>query len=83
MLIEAMAAGIPFVATDTGGTRDILTNEQKKYLTSLGDMSKFSHNICYLLGHEKIRKALCIMGQNQAKKYDLGRVAEKFVNLLS
>jgi glycosyltransferase involved in cell wall biosynthesis len=83
VLIEAMAAGIPFVATDTGGTRDILTNEQKKYLTSLGDMSKFSHNICYLLGHEKIRKALCIMGQNQAKKYDLGRVAEKFVNLLS
>ncbi len=83
VLIEAMAVGLPFVAMDVGGTRDIVNKEQEKFLVKPGDIDTFSNKIIYLLKNPRELKKLSISGLKEAKKYDLKKVSELFFNLLT
>ena len=40
-VLEAMAAGVPFVTTNIGGINDIVTKFQKQCLINFGDTVKF------------------------------------------
>jgi len=48
-VLEAMAAGIPVVATDTGGIRELITNGRTGYLVKEGDMRFMCNRVCALL----------------------------------
>lgn len=83
VLIEAMAAGLPFVAMDVGGTRDVVNKLQEKYLVRSGDIDTFSNNIIYLLKNPLKLKTLSLSGLKHAQKYDLKTVSQLFYNLLT
>jgi glycosyltransferase involved in cell wall biosynthesis len=55
VLLEAMASGLPFVATDVGGVRDIIAPEQETCLVPVGDVPAISDKIIELLGGEQAR----------------------------
>lgn len=84
VLVEAMAAGVPFVASDVGGTRDILTKGQQKFLVGKGETANFSKKVIEILSHKKVRESLVRVGQNSVRQnYSLAVVAKKFTRLLS
>jgi len=81
-LLEAMAAGVPFVATKVGGVAEITPPAASAYLVNQGDMENFIKSVRLLLHldeseKEKLRRSL----RHWAGRYDLKLVAEKFKNL--
>jgi len=49
VILEAMAMDVPFVATDVGGTKDIMTEKQMICVVKRGDMSSFSKKVMAML----------------------------------
>lgn len=62
--IEAMASGLPIIATNTGGTPEILKNGELGLLYPPGDIEAFSKNVIDLL-------------DNPTKMIELGERAKK------
>ena len=48
-LIEAMAAGVPGVATDVGGVRDVITDPSCGIIAPFGDAAALAGGVCHLL----------------------------------
>lgn len=84
VLLEAMAAMVPFVAFDVGGVREIVPPEFSKYLTENGDPDGFIEKIKELLYSDS--KSLEILKQNELKwvrQFDIKFAVERFDQLLN
>lgn len=57
-IAEAMAAGVPVVATASDGAREIITDSQTGRLTPIGDVDGLARQIAELLGNSAERKRL-------------------------
>ncbi len=83
VLLEAMAMGIPFVANDVGGVRDILTTKQLAFINPVGDITAFSGKIIRLLNDDKLRNELKAEGFTKVKEFDKHNVAEMFADMIA
>jgi glycosyltransferase involved in cell wall biosynthesis len=59
VVLEAMASGLPIVATDVGGLRDYVTSPENGTLTPKGDESAFAEALLALLRDPIRAKAMC------------------------
>ncbi len=57
-LLEYATSGIPAVATDVGGTREIVIDRETGYLVPPGSPAQLADRICRLLGDENLRSTL-------------------------
>jgi glycosyltransferase involved in cell wall biosynthesis len=74
-LIEAMACGRAIVATDVGGVRDILDEEETGLLVQSGDTAGFAGKVASLLRDEHKRAEFGARGRKSAvKKYSKERL---------
>ena len=83
VLLEAMAAGVPFVAFDIGGVREISPPEFSEYIKFPGDIKSFSDKVREIMRYdiwriEKISK----IEKGWIKQFDLSVALDKFRNLL-
>ncbi len=56
--LEAMAAGVPVVATDVGGTGEIVQNGKTGYLCPAGDVDGFARRARFLLDNGSVASRL-------------------------
>lgn len=82
-LVEAMAAGCPFTATDVGGVRDILTPEQAQVMVAVGDVEAMAAAIVRLLTDGALREGLIRAGQLNVQGYTLESVRQVFTALVT
>jgi glycosyltransferase involved in cell wall biosynthesis len=64
-IMEAMAAGIPVVATDIAGNRDLVVEGVTGYLVPLGDRFEFTRRTHWLLDDESLRRRLGEAGRQR------------------
>jgi sugar transferase (PEP-CTERM/EpsH1 system associated) len=57
-LLEAMASGVPVVATRTGGNPEIIVDRQSGFLFPVGDVKQLTENLILLQGREDLRLEL-------------------------
>ncbi len=57
-MLEAMAAGLPLVATDVGGVRDVLGDNLHGRLVPPGDATSLAHALAELLLNTQLREEL-------------------------
>ncbi|HSE27295.1 MAG TPA: glycosyltransferase [Gemmatimonadales bacterium] len=72
-VMEAMAAGVPVVATDIRGNRDLLA-PTGGLLYPLGDVNALTHCLSRLLTDRELVVRLAEAGQRSVPQYELGRV---------
>jgi len=82
VLLEAMATGTPFVASDVGGVRDIVSKSAQDSVVEKGDVNAFADKLIELLSDEKLRAKLSKEGLRQVKKYDLRKVVPLLIRTL-
>ena len=79
---EAMAAGLPVIASDTGGYRDFVTHEQNGLLVAPKDVSALSQAITRLATDAPLRAALGRRARATAEQFDERIVLERFAHVI-
>ena len=64
-IMEAMAAGVPVVATDIPGTRDLVVTDQTGYLVPLGNRAAFSKRTNDILNDADLANSLGQAGRQR------------------
>jgi glycosyltransferase involved in cell wall biosynthesis len=79
VIIEAMAAGLPVVASAVGGIPDIIEHGKDGLLVQRGDVDGLADAIAMLLGDQTMRNR---MGQNARQKYEHSYSVESIIPLM-
>lgn len=83
VLIEAMARGLPVVASDFGPVPEIITDGHEGLLFKVDDPKDLADKVTILAKNPKLRESLGLQGRLKAKKtYDIKRSAEKTLDIL-
>jgi glycosyltransferase involved in cell wall biosynthesis len=86
-VLEAMAAGLPVVATDVGGTNEIIENEESGLLVAPANSAALGQAIRRLIGDPRFASRIAGTGQARARQEfsesnmlcELQRVYDEFV----
>lgn len=81
VLLEANQAGVPAVASDLEGIRDVITQGVNGYRVPYGDAEAFADKIKYVLSDEK--KSLSVSAKEHVlEQFSWNRVVRKYVAFL-
>jgi glycosyltransferase involved in cell wall biosynthesis len=67
VLIEAMACGLPVIASDVQGPREIVRHGETGYLVPPGDVAGFARYLRLLIEQPELRRQLGEMGRREAE----------------
>lgn len=83
VMIEAMAMGLPLVATDAGGSGDLVGPLQARYVVSRDDPEGFADRVADLLADPAARKALAEENLAHVRRYSTPVVAGMYDRALA
>ncbi len=67
-LIEYSAMGLPIIASDVGGNREVLSHGMSGYLYTSNDLGDFLDKVRRLIENEKLRKSMGAEGRKVVRK---------------
>ncbi|MBE0590780.1 MAG: glycosyltransferase, partial [Gemmatimonadales bacterium] len=79
-LLEALAAGLPVIATDVGGIADALGKPPAGILVESGDLPGLSRAIARLAADTPLRTHLSELARNRARGFSLAAMVERYVS---
>lgn len=82
VLIEAMAAGLPVIASDVAACREVLRDGAAGELLPAADVPTWSHRLEALMGSAEGRDALARRAVAAAPSYDIRSTARQWLELL-
>jgi glycosyltransferase involved in cell wall biosynthesis len=81
-VMEAMAAGIPVIATDIPGNRDLITNAESGWLAPVGDRAAFARLTNQLLEDPPLAQRIGRAGQARMRQhFSVERMAQRYGEL--
>ena len=79
--IEALSLGIPCVATNVGGTAEIIDNDVNGFLVSPGNVAELKEKVEILLSDKKIRERFIRNGKEKIRKeFSLNKITDKHIS---
>ncbi len=72
--LEAMAAGVPVISTNTGGLPEINEQDFSGMLSNVGDVEDMAKNAIHILGDENILTQYKKNALVQAEKFNINRI---------
>lgn len=69
--VEAMAAGLPIVATKTGGIPEVVPEGKAGFLVEPDNMGDMADKLCLLIDNFKLRERFGEYGKQWVRQYDL------------
>jgi len=82
-LIEAMAAGLPIIASDVPACREVLKDGAAGALVPAADPDAWADGLRQLMTHPSTRQALAARAQAHAGSYDIRATAAQWAQLLT
>lgn len=73
-IMEAMAVGLPIIATDVRGNRDLVKSGENGYLVPLDDVETTSQVIKKLISSPELRNSMQEKNKEKARAYALDRI---------
>jgi phosphatidylinositol alpha-mannosyltransferase len=77
VLLEAMAAGKPVIASDIAGYREIVTHGSEGVLVRPGDKQALVEAMTWLAEDRRARETMGRLGRQKARRYDWKLITEK------
>jgi N-acetyl-alpha-D-glucosaminyl L-malate synthase BshA len=79
--LEAMAAGVPVICTNTGGQPEVNIHGLTGYMSNVGDIEEMAANSIRILGDEAILAQFKRNAAEQAKKFDIHYILPMYEEL--
>lgn len=79
--LEAMAAGVPVISSNTGGIPEVNKHEFSGYLSNVGDVGGMAENAISLLSDEKKLAKFKLQAFAQAKRFDILNILPQYEQL--
>ncbi|GAF74922.1 unnamed protein product, partial [marine sediment metagenome] len=76
-VVEAMAAGLPVVASDSGAHGEVVEDGRSGVLFPAGDAPGLASALVKLARSEELRRSLALRAKERAKEFSVGRAAEE------
>ncbi len=80
-ILEGMASGLPIVATDVGGIKEVVREGVDGFLARPGDVDRMSECLLKLLKDEILRRKMGLSGRKRVEKFSIQRMAEETKSL--
>lgn len=81
-ILEAMAARTAVVATEVGGTADLVISGQTGFLVGRGDLEHLAGSLRLLLDDARMRSQMADAGHARARaEFDVGRMVARYTDL--
>lgn len=80
VLLECMALGTPFVATNVGGTKDMIPDYS--FISEYDDIVRMTTHILFLLTNKEARDTITLRNSEFAQQYDTPKIVEKTLEIL-
>lgn len=81
VIMEAMAVGVPVVATDIPGTREMITHQKNGWLVPPADPSGLAKAIIELIETPQIMQELSQAGMESVEQYSIVEIAKAYLQL--
>ncbi|MCE5208173.1 MAG: glycosyltransferase family 4 protein [Chloroflexi bacterium] len=83
-VIEAMASGLPVIATKVGGLPDLVMDYENGLLTAPGDPEALSRALIILIDNADMRRSMQVRSsQLAAEKYDIEKLVDELIRIYS
>lgn len=79
VILEAMQAGIPIVATEVDGPRSIITDEVEGFLVPPAETGSFAEALLQLIAQPDLRKRMGRAGLETSRTYAPDRIAQRLL----
>ncbi|WP_226675670.1 glycosyltransferase family 4 protein [Rossellomorea aquimaris] len=79
VVIEAMACGLPIIATDAGGTSDLFGKLQKNYVVDRDNIVEFRKKLSTIFENASLLEKLSSENLNVVKKYSTDSVSDMYI----
>ena len=84
VLIEALACGVPVIASDLPGVRKVFENRQEGLLIEPNNTEDLTRKLKFILNNENVRRNMAKSAQKLVKrKYDRKLIKQKYEDLFS
>jgi glycosyltransferase involved in cell wall biosynthesis len=77
-LLEAMAAGVPVVASNVGGNRDVIEDQRSGFLVNWDDTGMCVEVLSRLLRDAGLRERIGNAGRKAVRRFSIGDVAARY-----
>jgi glycosyltransferase involved in cell wall biosynthesis len=77
VFVEALLAGVPVVAHDMGGVRDVIS-ERTGALVPLGDEAGLASAVAHLVDHDDLRRAAGSAAREAGERFDIAPIADAY-----
>ena len=82
VMLEAMAAKVPVIATDVGGNSEAITHGENGFLVKIGDVEAIVKYAKMLLDDNKLRKKMGLNGYNKVlTHFNVERMVNDYVQI--
>lgn len=81
VVLEAMASGVPVVATDVGGTREIIRSGRDGFVVPAEGSAAFVSHSRTLLCDVRLRERMAAAARERAEEFSVRRMVEALVHL--
>lgn len=79
--LEAMAAGVPVISSNTGGIPEVNINNQTGFTANVGDVKTMARGAISLLTDDEMLRAFGRNARLQAEKFSLDFIGPKYLEL--
>lgn len=80
-IMEAMAASIPCVVSDTRGLRDLISNDRSGYVVPHGDDTSLVESFVSLLNEKEKRRTMGAAAFREVEPYRLENVLQEYITI--
>lgn len=81
-IMEAMASGLPVVASDSGGISQLITNGKNGLLCEEKNIGQLAEKLNLLTNDEQLYHQISRMAEESIKQYDYSVIAKKYAVIL-
>ena len=75
-LAEAMAAGLPIIATNVGGIPDIIKDDENGFLVEPKNPKEIAKKVILVIKDDNLRKKISEKNRIESKKYDWKNIVD-------